>query len=150
LNGHVGDNIFAAPPANDVGAAGTMTVTMTDPSLLAASSDGSVGSNGNLANLSAVADRALANGQTPIDAYATLVGQIGGDTSNTSADADSSGMILQQLNDQNGSVSGVSLNEEAANLIQYQTAYQAAARVVSTVNALLTDTINLGLGAAVS
>ena len=59
---------------------------------------------------------------------------MGNATSNTSADADSSDLILQQLQDQSGSVSGVSLDEEAANLIQYQTAYQAAARVVSTVN----------------
>ena len=49
--------IFATPPADGVGAAATLTVTMTDPSLIAASSDGASGSNGNLANLSAVANR---------------------------------------------------------------------------------------------
>ncbi len=46
-----------------------------------------------------------------------------------------------------GASPGVSLNEEAANLIQYQTAYQAAARVVSTIDSLLSDAVNLGLGA---
>jgi flagellar hook-associated protein 1 len=134
------------PIFSGVAAAATLTVSMTNPSLLAASSDGTPGSNGNLANLSAVANQNVANGQTPIDAYSTLVGQVGSTTSNTSADADSSGLILQQLRDQNGSVSGVSLNEEASNLIQYQSAYQAAARVVSTVNLLLLDAVNLGMG----
>ncbi len=148
LNGAVGGNIFAAPPVDGVGAAATMTVTMTDPSLIAASSDGTTGSNGNLANLSAVADTALANGQTPIDSYSNLVGEVGSAVSNTSADADSSNLILQQLNDEEGSVSGVSLNEEAANLIQYQTAYQSAAKVVSTINLLLLDAVNLGMDAA--
>jgi len=148
LQGNPGGNIFAPPPANGVGAAATLTVSMTDPSLLAASSDGTAGSNGNLANLSAVADENLANGQTPIDAYSNLVGQVGTTTGNTSADADSSNLILQQLQDQNGSVSGVSLDEEASNLIQYQSAYQAAARVVSTVNLLLLDAVNLGMDAA--
>ncbi len=143
-----GGNIFAPPPANGVGAAATFTVSMTDPSLLAASSDGTPGSNGNLAVLSAVADQAVANGQTPIDFYSDLVGQVGTAASSASADADSSSMILQQLQDQNGSVSGVSLNEEASNLIQYQTAYQAAARVVSTVNLLLLDAVNLGMDQA--
>jgi flagellar hook-associated protein 1 FlgK len=143
-----GGNIFATPPAGGVGAAATLAVTMTDPSLIAASSDGTVGSNGNLANLSAVATQPLANGQTPVNAYADLVSQVGSDTSNTSADADSSSLILQKLNDENGSISGVSLDEEASNLIQYQTAYQAAARVVSTVNLLLLDAVNLGTGAA--
>jgi flagellar hook-associated protein 1 FlgK len=143
-----GGNIFATPPAGGVGAAATLTVTMTDPPLLAASSDGTTGSNGNLANLSAVADTALANGQTPIDSYASLVSQVGSDASNTSADADSSNLILKQLNDENGSISGVSLNEEASNLIQYQTAYQSAAKVVSTINLLLLDAVNLGMGGA--
>jgi flagellar hook-associated protein 1 len=140
--------VQGGPIFSGVGAAATLTVSMTNPSLLAASSDGTPGSNGNLANLSAVANQDVANGQTPIDAYSTLVGQVGSATSNTSADADSSGLILQQLQDQNGSVSGVSLNEEASNLIQYQAAYQAAARVVSTVNLLLLDAVNLGMGQA--
>jgi flagellar hook-associated protein 1 len=131
-----------------VGCRGAITVTMTDPSLLAASSDGSTGSNGNLANLSAVANQNIVNGQTPIDAYSNLVGQVGSTTSNTSADADASSLILQQLQDQNGSVSGVSLDEEASNLIQYQSAYQAAARVVSTINLLLLDAVNLGMDQA--
>jgi len=140
--------VQGGPIFSGVGAAATLTVSMTNPALIAASSDGTPGSNGNLANLSAVANQDVANGQTPIDAYSTLVGQVGSATSNTSADADSSGLILQQLQDQNGSVSGVSLNEEASNLIQYQAAYQAAARVVSTVNLLLLDAVNLGMGQA--
>jgi flagellar hook-associated protein 1 FlgK len=147
LNGDAGGNIFVPPPANGVGAAATLTVSMTNPTLLAASSDGTAGSNGNLANLSAVGDSALSSqqAQTPIDFYANLVSQVGSATANTSADASSSGLILQQLQDQNGSVSGVSLNEEAANLIQFQSAYQASARVVSTINLLLLDAVNLGM-----
>jgi flagellar hook-associated protein 1 len=148
LNGAAGGNIFAPPPANGVGAAAALAVSMTDPSLIAASSDGTSGSNGNLAVLSAVATTDLAGGQTPIGTYASLVSQVGSETATTSADADSSGLILQQLQDQNGSVSGVSLNEEAANLIQYQTAYQAAAKVVSTINLLLLDAVNLGMDQA--
>ena len=140
--------VKGAPIFSGVGAAATLTVSMTNPALIAVSSDGTPGSNGNLANLTAVANQDVANGQTPIDAYSTLVGQVGSTTSNTSADADSSNLILQQLQDQNGSVSGVSLNEEASNLIQYQAAYQAAARVVSTVNLLLLDAVNLGMGQA--
>ncbi len=148
LSGAAGGNIFTPPPANGVGAAATLTVSLTNPSLIAASSDGTSGSNGNLANLSAVADTALANGQTPVDSYASLVSQVGSDTANTSADADASNLILQQLQDEDGSVSGVSINEEAANLIQYQTAYQSAAKVVSSINLLLLDAVNLGLDSA--
>jgi flagellar hook-associated protein 1 FlgK len=144
LNGNVGGNIFALPPVGGVGAAATLTVSLTDPALLAASSDGSTGSNGNLANLSAVATTALANGQTPIDSYSSIVFKAGNDTANISAASDASTLILQQLQDQRGSISGVSLDEEAANLIQFQTAYQAAARVVSTISSLLDVAVNLG------
>ena len=148
LNGHAGGDLFVAPPVGGAGAAGVLTVNITDPKLIAASSDGTTGSNGNLAVLSAVATQPLANGKTPIDSYSNLVFQVGNTTSNTSADAESSNLIVQQLQDQRGSVSGVSLDQEAANLIQYQTAYQAAARVVSAVDSLLSDAVNLGLGAA--
>ncbi len=144
-----GGNIFTTPPAGGTGAAAAMQVVITDPALLAASSDGTPGSNGNLANLSAVHDEGAVNGQTPLDSYSNLVFQVGSTTSNTAADADASSQILQQLQDQRGSVSGVSLDEEAANIVQYQAAYQAAARVVSTVNSLLSDAVNLGLGTAV-
>ncbi len=147
LNGNAGGNLFVAPPTGGVGAAATLKVNITDPALVAASSDGTSGSNGNLAVLSAIAAQPLANGQTPIDSYSSIVFQVGNDTSNTSADANSSDLILQQLQDQRGSISGVSLDEEAANLIQYQTAYQAAARVVSTISNLLADAVNLGIDA---
>ncbi len=144
LYGNPGGNLFVAPPVGGVGAAAALKVNITDPSLIAASSDGTTGSNGNLANLAAVASQAVVNGQTPIGFYSNIVFQVGSVTSNTSAEVDSSNLILQQLQDQRGSVSGVSLDEEAANLIQYQTAYQAAARVVSTVNSLLDVAVNLG------
>ncbi len=149
LNGVKGANIFAPPPLGTTGAAATIQVAITDPALIAASSDGTQGSNGNLANLTAVATQAVAAGQTPIDYYSNIVFQVGSATSNTSADDDATTQIVQQLQDQRGSVSGVSLDEEAANLVKFQTAYQASARVISTIDALLSDAVNLGLGAAV-
>jgi len=63
LNGHAGGDLFLAPPVGGVGAAGALTVKITDPALIAASSDGTSGSNGNLAVLSAVHDQAVAAGQ---------------------------------------------------------------------------------------
>jgi flagellar hook-associated protein 1 FlgK len=53
-----------------------------------------------------------------------------------------------QLNDQLSSVSGVSVDEEATNLITFQNAYQAAARVVSTIQALFSITMTMGTAAA--
>ncbi len=149
LNGIQGGNLFTVPPAGGTGVAAAMQVAITDPSLLAASSDATAaGSNGNIAALSAVANQTIASGQTPVNFYSNLVFQLGSTTSNTSALVDASTQILQQLQDQRGSVSGVSLDEEAANMVQYQTAYQASARVVSVIDDLLADAVNLGVDAA--
>lgn len=144
LNGNAGGNIFSVPPASGQGAAASMTVTLTDPSLIAASSDASGDSNGNLANFSNLQNQPIINGETPSDYYSNLVFNIGNDVSNNSAELQSSQLVLQQLQDQRGSISGVSLDEEAANMVQYQRAYDAAADVVTAANQMLETLINMG------
>ncbi len=144
LNGIAGADLFIPPPAGGAGAAAGLSVAITDPALVAASSDGTSGSNGNLAVLSAVHNQAVVAGQKPLDFYSRLVFQVGSDTANASADLDASQLILRQLEDQRSAISGVSLDEEAANIVRYQTAYQAAARVVTTVTTLLDAAVNLG------
>jgi flagellar hook-associated protein 1 FlgK len=82
--------------------------------LLAASSDGTPGSNGNLAVISAVHDQAVVAGQKPLDFYSSLVFKVGSETANAVADLDASQLILRQLEDQRAAISSVSLDEEAA------------------------------------
>jgi flagellar hook-associated protein 1 len=137
---------FFSIPANPSygGAAAGISVALTSGSQIAASSDGIAGSNGNVANLSAVLTSALPSGQTPANAYSSLVFQIGNDASNASAESSALGQSLLQLSNQQSSVSGVSVDEETTNLIRYQTAYEAAARIVSTIQALSTVTLDMG------
>ncbi len=51
--------------------------------------------------------------------------------------------VLTQLENQRDSFSGVSLDEEAVNMIQYQRSFQATARVIRTLDELLAETMNL-------
>jgi len=146
-NGNAGQNIFTIP-ATVAGSAASIKMAISDPTLIAASSDGTAGSNGNLANLSAVQTTALPAGQTPGNAYASLVFQVGSLTSNANAESTATTASLAQLNTQLSSVSGVSIDEESANLITYQQAYEAAARVVSTIQELFTVTMSMGTAAA--
>jgi len=143
LNGNAGTNLFTPPPATGVGAAASLSVAITDPSLIAASSDGSTGSNGNAEALYALGSQTIINGQTPSDYYSGVVFNVGNDVSNASAEQTASGLVLQQLNDQRSSISGVSLDEEAANMVQYQSAYAAAAQVVTTINDMLYTVVNM-------
>jgi flagellar hook-associated protein 1 FlgK len=48
------------------------------------------------------------------------------------------------LNDQLGAISGVSIDEETTNLVNYQRDYEAAARVVTTVDALTQSVLQMG------
>jgi flagellar hook-associated protein 1 FlgK len=123
-----------------------MAVAFADGSLLAASSDGSSGSNGNLANLSAVAMQAVSDGMTPSEAYANMVFQVGMNISDGNTELATSNAMLQQLQQQKSSISGVSLDEEAANVLLYQRAYQAAAEAITAVNQMLQTAINMGAG----
>jgi flagellar hook-associated protein 1 FlgK len=146
-NGAVGGNFFTLP-ATVAGSAGAISMAITNPTKIAASSDGTAGSNGNVANFSAVQTNALPAGNTPGEAYAGLVYQVGSLTSNANAESTATAASLLQLNDQLSSVSGVSIDQEAANLITFQTAYQAAARVVSTMQAMFSVTMTMGTAAA--
>ena len=78
--------------------------------------------------LSAVHDQPVAGGQTPTDYYSNLVFAVGNDVSNDSAELNASQSILNQLQDQRASISGVSLDEEASNMVQFQRAFDAAAK----------------------
>jgi flagellar hook-associated protein 1 FlgK len=142
-NGNVGQNFFTIP-AGSTGAAAGISVALTSASQIAISSDGSSGSNGNVANLSDVLTTPLASGQTPVDAYSSLVFQVGNDASKASTQSTAIGDNLLALTNQQGSISGVSVDEETTNLIRYQTAYEAAARIVSTIQQLNTVTLNMG------
>jgi flagellar hook-associated protein 1 FlgK len=147
-NGATGTDIFKASGSATTITASNITMAFTDSTKIAASSDGSSGSNGNLANLSAVQTNKLGSGLTPGSAYANLVYQVGSLTSNAQAESDATTSTLTQLNDQISSVSGVSIDEESANLLTYQLAYQAAARVVSTIQELFQVTMSMGTAGA--
>lgn len=142
-NGDAGQDFFSIPSDTADAAAG-LSVAITNAAQVAMSSDGTAGSNGNVTNLTAALTNALPAGQSPSQMYANLVFQVGNDASNTSTQSTAIGDNLLQLSNQQSSVSGVSIDEETTNLIRYQTAYEAAARIISTIQALNTVTLNMG------
>jgi flagellar hook-associated protein 1 FlgK len=142
--GNPGGNFFT-PQASATDAAANFGVAITDPSLIAASSDGSVGSNGNLTQLIALRDQQLPSGASPTDLYSNLVLQVGNLGANAQSDVTSTNASVQQLTDQRSSVSGVSLDEETTNMIRYQRAYEAGARVVTTVDSMFDTLMAMGV-----
>ena len=143
LNGAAGGNFFVPPAASGAGAAASLAVTITDPAKIAASASGAVGDNANANAILALQNQAIAGGQTPLNFYSNVVFRLGNDISSAKTDQTSGGLVLAQIQNLQGGVSGVDLNEEAANLIRFQNAYQASAQVSSVINSLLQTTINL-------
>jgi flagellar hook-associated protein 1 len=147
LNGDPGVDFFTpfTPSASgsNAGAAATMSVAISNPDQVAASSDTTQGGNGNATALANLQNAPIVSGQTAGDYYSTLIDQVGNDVSNATSAQTAVGLVLQQLTNQQQSISGVSLDEEATNLISYQQAYEAAARVISTVETLNETAINM-------
>ena len=65
------------------------------------------------------------------EGYAMVVNDVGGLTRQTAIYRDAQGTLLQNAQAVRDSISGVDLDEEAANLAQYQQAYEAAAQVIA-------------------
>ena len=74
--------------------------------------------------------------------YGRLVTSVGATTAQVQANLDAQNVVLANAEQAMLSNSGVNLDEEAANLIRYQQAYQAAAQVVSVVQTLFDSLLN--------
>lgn len=74
------------------------------------------------------------------DAYANLVSQVGSRTRQLQVASNAQQTILDQARSSRETLSGVNLDEEAANLLRYQQAYQASAKAMA-IGASLFDTI---------
>jgi flagellar hook-associated protein 1 FlgK len=144
LSGKAGAALFTAPPADVTGAAANMAVNITDPSQVAAASTADAGDGSNALALANLQSTAMANGQNPIDTYSTLVSDLGNNVSEASTENTAQGLVLTQLRQQQSNECGVSLDEEAVNLIQYQQAYEASARVISTVSNVISTLMQMG------
>jgi len=76
-------------------------------------------------------------------AYQQLVGQIGSQTAELQSTSQAQDGLLTQAQQTVDSSSGVNLDEEAANLLKYQQAYQAASQTIATANSMFASIIGL-------
>jgi flagellar hook-associated protein 1 FlgK len=149
-NGNPGAALFSLP-ATESGAAAQITIATTDPNAIAAASPGE-GSAGN-ANASALTGLSSANvvgGQTASGFLASFLAQIGSDTAAATMNNSAQQATLTQLTTERDSLSGVSLDEEASNLTQFQQAYQAASQVFNIANTVMASALNLGVETSVT
>lgn len=126
---------------------------LKSPSLIAAAKEEASGqsSTGNgknaqdIANIKFTALGFPGINSTADDYYRNIIGQLGIDSQEAQRMQSNSEVIIQQVENRRQSVSGVSLDEEMANMIKFQQAYNASARMVTVVDQCLDKIIN-GMG----
>ncbi len=149
-NGNPGQPLFTLP-ATATGAAASITVATTDPQAIAAAATGQGASgSSNATALSNLATATIISGETASGYLAAFLGQVGTAAASANTDSTTQQASLSQLTTQVNSLSGVSLDEEAANLTNYQRSYEAASKVFTIVDTLLASALNLGEETTVS
>ena len=81
--------------------------------------------------------------QTVEEFYAGFIGEIGAEAKNVFTMAESQRLVLSQVDNRRENLRGVSINEEAAQLIMFQRAYQAAARLVTVADQMMQTLLNI-------
>jgi flagellar hook-associated protein 1 FlgK len=143
-NGAAGGAFFSAP-ATVAGAAAALVVDPSlaaDSALVAASGTGSPGDNQAARAIAALRDQSIVAGgsATVFEAWGSLQQAVGHDVAATRASAETRAQVVLQVQRLRDQASGVSLDEEAANLLKFQRAYQASARYFTTISDTL-DTL---------
>lgn len=144
LDGKTGRSFFIQPAAV-ADAAANMRVFISSASEVAASST-SGGLPGNNAMAKAISDlqsQTLVSGATYTDYYRTLVSQVGMDAAAANRDLEATDIVMFQLNSRIQEKSGVSLDEEAANIIRFQRSFEASAKIIQTADQLFETILNM-------
>jgi flagellar hook-associated protein 1 FlgK len=137
LNGNAGGTFFTGSGAGTIAVSSGIT---GDPSTIAAAStSGDTLDGSNALAISEIGS----NNQNIVPAFQNLVSGLGETVSTAATNQTSQDQITQQVQNQQQSVSGVSLDEEMTNLINFQQSYAASARFLTTISSLYSTLLNM-------
>ena len=144
LDGSSSTPFFTGTTSGDIQVNSVLT---SDPTRLqAAGTSGNAGDNQVARSVASLASetQAALGGITFSQRYSATVNGIGASLSGVNQSLADQKSVTDLLSSQRSSLSGVSMDEELADLTRYQKAYEASARVMSTVATMLDTVINLG------
>ena len=139
-----GIDFFTGTDASDI-AVNTDIVNNSNLLAAALNTEGVPGGNGNAIAISELQNSLSMSGGTATfdDFYDSLVSDVGRNVSQAKVNTDHQSMVSLQLSTYREEVSGVSMDEEMVNMVQFQSAYTAAAKLVSTVDQMLQTLIDM-------
>lgn len=131
-----GDRFLIRPTRSG---SGDVSMLVSNPREIAAATPAPAAAPGDNSNALLLANLQVAqtmeNATTNFQgAYAQLVGDLGSQTRSAQINAEAQAALLTQAQESRDAVSGVNLDEEAANLLRFQQAYQAIAQVISVAD----------------
>ncbi len=141
---------FSTAPVGVAGAASAIEVraaVASDVSLIAAGGTAAAGDNSVARSLAGLRDAKVLDGGTATltDAWSQLVFRVGRDSQAAQDEQKTRAEIVSQVDDLRDQVSGISLDEEAMQMMKYQRAYEATARFFNVVSGTL-DTLLQAIG----
>jgi len=141
LNGVAGTPLLGSgsPPIT----AASLTVLITDPKLIAASSVGPTAGVPALDHGNADAIAQLRKSTTGVDAgYRKMIVELGVQAAVAGRNLDIQSVISTQVDAARESVAGVNIDEEMTNMLSFQHAYSAAGRLITAIDETLDKLIN--------
>ncbi|HUT43296.1 MAG TPA: flagellar basal body rod C-terminal domain-containing protein, partial [Desulfobacterales bacterium] len=144
LNGVAGLSFFTGSSASDIS---INPVIAGDVNLIAASGTalGAPGDNSNAIAIANLQNGLLMSGGTATydDFYNSLVSDVGIAVQSAQMNYDHQTAMFSSLDNYRESISGVSLDEEMVNLVKFQHAYDAAAKLISAVDEMMNTVMNM-------
>jgi flagellar hook-associated protein 1 len=120
------------------------TEVTADARNIAASSQSSGNDNGTAMALGGLLHSAVFTGGTVTDQYGALVFSMGSDVADAQSSQTAHQALLTQMQNRRQSLSGVSIDEEGMQVLQFQRSYEASAHLVKVVDELLQVTLAMG------
>jgi len=140
LGGQTGVDFFD-PAGTTASTIKVSNAILADLSLVAASADGGPGDSDNALDIADLRLAALVGEATVDDYYGSVVGSLGIESARVSNEKESQALMLQEIDNRRESVKGVSLDEETANIIASQHAFEAAVKMVSVIDSMMSTLI---------
>jgi flagellar hook-associated protein 1 FlgK len=138
-----GVDFFSGTSAANI-AVNSNIVSNTDLIAAAAVAEGLPGGNSTAMAIAALQSSATMSGSSTFDDYYnSLISKIGADVQSADFNENHQDTIVKSIENYKQEVSGVSLDEEMIKLVQFQQAYNAAAKLITTADEMLSSLMNM-------
>ncbi len=129
----------------DAGSIGLRADLLDDPGKLSGSITGSPGGGTGILDLLALADRGLASldGRTLGEQYGALASDVGFEVQGAESAMETEGLLLDGLQARRDQLSGVNIDEELVNMLEYEQAFSAASQYIRVISDVTNELLSL-------